>query len=431
MDMYRITVLGLGYVGLSTAVMFASKGCRVIGVDMDLKKIKAINSGRCYLKEPGLDVLLKTAVSKGFLRAKTDGVSTVKESDAVIIAVPTPVKDNVVDLSYLKAALETVKQGIHKNLLVVIESTVPPDTTIGFIKPILESTGLRVEKDFYLAHIPERIAAGKVIEEFQSAPRVIGGVGPRSTRKAIDLYSIVNKKLYSTDSTTAEFVKVIENTFRDLNIAYANFLALVAEKIGIDVYEAIRLANTHPRVNIHLPGSGVGGPCLTKDPFMLIQLARDITGVALVTFARRINDYMPIHMVKIIEKALRDAGLKWKDSKISILGVAYKGGVDDTRATPAETIIKKLMKRGVRVVVYDPYTNECFTAERSSSLEEAVKDTDIIVIVTDHPEFKEINLDLLAKLVRHKIIIDGRRVIEPYRAVKKGFRYYGIGFGKI
>jgi len=228
-----------------------------------------VNSGRCYLREPGLDTLLHEVVSRGFLSATTDAVEAVRESDAVIIAVPTPVRDGVADLSYLKQALLTIREGLHRGLLVVIESTIPPGTTVGFAKPLLEESGLRVEEDFYLAHVPERIAPGKAIYELLHEPRVVGGVGPRSTEKALELYSRVNSKLYPTDATTAEFVKLAENTYRDLNIAFANLLALMAEKLGIDVYEAIRLANTHPRVNIHMPGAGVGGPCLTKDPYML------------------------------------------------------------------------------------------------------------------------------------------------------------------
>jgi len=425
-----IVVLGLGYVGLPAAVTFASNGYTVIGVDIDYSKVKAINTGKCYIREPGLDILLRESVSKGLLRATTDAVKAIKQCDAVIIAVPTPVKQGVMDLSYLKDALVTVKKGQHKGMLVVIESTIPPGTTVNLAKPILEESGLKVEKDFYLAHVPERIAPGRAIYELLHEPRVVGGVGPRSTEKALELYSKVNSNLYPTDATTAEFVKLIENTFRDLNIAFANLLALIAEKLGIDVYEAIRLANTHPRVNIHMPGAGVGGPCLTKDPYMLASLYKEFWGTQLIELARKINEYMPKHTVEIVEKALKEDGLSIEDAKITILGAAYKGGVDDARESPAKYIVKELLGKGARVVVYDPYTNESFGAERTDTQEDAIKDADAIVIVTDHPEFRNLNLENIAKLVRHKIIVDGRRVIEPYQAIKYGFRYYGIGYGR-
>jgi UDP-N-acetyl-D-mannosaminuronic acid dehydrogenase len=204
----------------------------------------------------------------------------------------------------------------------------------------------------------------------------------------------------------------------------------MAEKLGIDVYEAIRLANTHHRVNIHMPGAGVGGPCLTKDPYILASVLPDFWGTELVRLARRMNEYMPRHTVEIIEKALGDIGVGIKDARIAILGVAYKGGVDDTRESPAKYVVRELLEKGASVIVYDPYTTESFGAERAGSLEEAVREADTIVIITDHPEFKNIDLDKASKLVKHRVIIDGRRVVEPHQAVKRGFKYYGVGYGR-
>ena len=426
----KLTVIGLGYVGLPAAVVFASKGFNVIGVDVDASKIEAVNSGRCYLMEPGLDVLLREAISKGFLRATAEIAEDISESEAVIIAVPTPVRDGIADLSYLREALDSVKKSLHRGLLVVIESTIPPGTTIGLAKALLEESGLNVEDDFYLAHVPERIAPGKAIEELLNMPRVVGGVGPRSTEKALELYGKVNSNPMPTDATTAEFSKLIENTYRDLNIAYANLLALMAEKLGIDVFEAIKLANTHNRVNIHIPGAGVGGPCLTKDPYMLASMFPEFWGTELIKLARKTNEYMPMHTVEIVERALKDSSLDIGNSKVAVLGAAYKGGVDDTRESPAKYIVRELMEKGARVVVYDPYTAESFGAERADSLEDAVKGSDAVIIVTDHPEFKNIDLEKISRMVKHKIIIDGRRAIDPLKAIKIGFKYYGIGYGK-
>lgn len=429
-DLNKIGVIGLGYVGLPTAVVFASNGYEVVGVDVDARKVEAVNGGRCYLREPGLDVLLRDAVSKGFLRATGYAVEAVKRCDAVVVAVPTPVRAGVVDLSFLRDALEAVREGLHRDQLVVVESTIPPGTTVGFVRPFLEGSGLRAEEDFFLAHVPERIAPGRAVEELVNAPRLVGGVGPRSTQKALELYGRVNSRLLATDATTAEFVKLVENTYRDVNIAFANLLALMAERLGVDVYEAVRLANTHPRVNVHLPGAGVGGPCLTKDPYMLASLLPDFWGTELVRLARRINEYMPSHVVEIVERALAEEGVGLGSSRVAVLGASYKGGVDDTRESPSRYIVKGLQDRGASVVVFDPYTSESFGAERAPSLEEAVMGADVIVIVTDHPEFRGLDLGRLSSLVRRRIIVDGRRVVEPHVAVEHGFRYYGVGYGR-
>ncbi|MEM1829798.1 MAG: nucleotide sugar dehydrogenase [Thermofilaceae archaeon] len=349
--------------------------------------------------------------------------------DAVLIDVPTPVKNGVADLSQVVSVSKAIARKLRRNMLIVVESTVTPGTTSGLIKQILENgSGLKADEDFYLAHVPERIAPGRAIEELLNVPRVVGGVGPNSTKRALEVYRRVNPNLLPTDATTAELVKLIENAFRDLNIAFANLIALIAEGIGVDVFEAIRLANTHPRVNIHWPGAGVGGPCLTKDPYMLASLMNH-WGVELIKLGRRINEYMPYHFVGLIERVADLEGFQLRSAKVAVLGVAYKGGVDDVRETPARVVVSELLERGARVVVHDPYVRESFGAMYSDSLEEAVRDADVVAIVTDHPEFRKIDLRRLAVLVRRKIIVDGRRVFEPQQALSSGFRYYGIGYG--
>ncbi|MEM3688181.1 nucleotide sugar dehydrogenase [Saccharolobus sp.] len=427
----NMCVIGLGYVGLPTATIFANSGFRIIGVDINEFKVSMITRGKPYIKEPGLDNLFRKAVSEGRLTATSSVEEALDSCIIVLIDVPSSVNGGVVDLSYVVNISQAVARKLREDMLVVIESTVPPGTTSGLIRNILEKgSGLKVEEDFYLAHVPERIAPGRAIEELLHAPRVVGGVGPRSTEKALEVYGRVNPNLLPTDATTAEFVKLIENTFRDLNIAFANLIALIAERFGIDVYEAIRLANTHPRVNIHWPGAGVGGPCLTKDPYMLASLLPDFWGVELIRMSRRINEFMPYHMVEIVEKAAGLEGLDLSLSKVAILGAAYKGGVDDTRESPARVVVVELAKKFKEVVVHDPYTRESFGAKYSENLEEAVKDADAIVVVTDHPEFKHLDLDKLGRLVRRRIIVDGRGVFEPSKAISAGFRYYGVGYGR-
>jgi len=317
-----ICVFGLGYVGLPTATVFASKGFNVLGVDVDAKKAEAVNRGVSYIREPGLDQLLRKAVAEGRLRATSNVNEALSVCDVVLVNVPTPVRGGVADLSYVTDVLVKVSERLRKDMLVVVESTVPPGTTGGLARRVLEEgSGLRVEEDFYLAHVPERIAPGRAVEELLNAPRVVGGVGPRSTEAALAVYSRVNPNVIPSDSTTAEFVKLAENAYRDLNIAFVNLLALIAEELGVDVYEAIRLANTHPRVRIHQPGSGAGGPCLTKDPYMLASLLPGFWGTELISVGRRINEYMPLHVVELAER------------------VAAEGGVDDTRESPARVIV--------------------------------------------------------------------------------------------
>mgnify|MGYP001772473709 CR=1 FL=1 len=430
-DSTTLCVFGLGYVGLPTAVVFASRGFNVVGVDVDLGKVESVNRGVSYIKEPGLGELLREAVAGGRLRATADADEALSVCDVVLVDVPTPVRGGVADLSYVVDVLGRVSRRLRRGMLVVVESTVPPGTTAGLARRVLEEgSGLRVEVDFYLAHVPERIAPGRAVEELLNMPRVVGGVGPRSAEAAVGVYGRVSSRLYVTDATTAEFVKLAENAYRDLNIAFANLLALMAERLGIDVYEAIRLANTHPRVSIHMPGAGVGGPCLTKDPYMLASALQDFWGSELIRLGRRLNDYMPVHVIEIVERVAELEGFALRGSRVVVLGAAYKGGVDDTRESPARVVVSELLRRGADVVVHDPYTSESFGAKYVGDVYQAAEGADVVVVVTDHPEYRGIDLERLGVAMRRRVIVDGRRVIDPYVAVSKGFRYYGVGFGR-
>jgi len=424
-----LAVIGSGYVGLPTAALFADAGFHVTAIDIKPEIVKAVNDGFSPINEPRLDELISRNVQAGRLRA-TSSLEALTQADAVIVSVQTPIDQNKrPNLSFLMKAIEDVGRALREGMLIVVSSTIPPGTMLENVKPKLEVlSGLKVETDFYLAYVPERIAPGKAIREFVENPRLVGGVGPKSTKIASALYRTVCKTVIETEASTAEVAKLAENTFRDINIAYANQLALLCENYGVDVEEVIKLANTHPRVNIHFPGAGVGGPCLTKDPYLLISEARNIK-VNLIRVAREINDLMPYHAVEIILNALRDNGIEVSKSKVALLGVAYKGGVSDTRNSPAETIINELLLNGVNVSVYDPYTNETFDAEKAESLEEACNDADLIAIITDHPEFRHIELEKIKELVKHKLIVDGRRIINPSYASNCGFKYYGIGYG--
>jgi UDP-N-acetyl-D-mannosaminuronic acid dehydrogenase len=258
--------------------------------------------------------------------------------------------------------------------------------------------------------------------------RLVGGIGPKSTKIAAELFKTVCRKVIETDSTTAEIAKLAENTFRDVNIAFANQLALICERQGVDVRTVINLANTHPRVNIHVPGPGVGGPCLTKDPYFLIN-SLDLP-YDLVKSARAVNLNMSNHMLQLIQQALSDTEKSIHNSRIAILGVAYKNDIDDSRSSPAEPIIRNLIHSGAQVIVYDSWCAESFGADRKNSLEEALEGADCLVVITNHTEFLNLNLKKIKMLMNSKpAIVDGRRIINPNTARQLGFSYFGLGLG--
>jgi UDP-N-acetyl-D-mannosaminuronic acid dehydrogenase len=427
----HLTVLGSGYVGLPTAALFADAGFHVTAIDIKPEVVKAVNSEASPINEPGLHKLVSRNVQAGRLKATLNSTKALAQADAVVISVQTPIDTNKKpNLSFLMKALEEVGKTIKKGTLVVISSTVPPGTMLRKVKPKLESlSDSKANAGFYLAYVPERIAPGKALKEFIESPRLVGGIGSKSTKIAAQLFRTVCKKVIETEATTAEVSKLAENTFRDVNIAFANQLALICEQHGVDAKKAIELANTHPRVNIHTPGPGVGGPCLTKDPYLLTHKTK-LTKPNLIKTARQVNDHMPKHIINLTIQGLKKADKKIRDSKIAVLGTAYKANVDDSRNSPSEPIIRKLIRLGSKVTVYDPYCNETFSAKKTNSLHEVVKGADCLAIITDHTEFKNLNLqEIKALMNKNPLIIDGRRIINPHKAKNLGFIYYGVGFG--
>jgi len=425
----KISLIGSGYVGLPTATLFADVGFHVVAIDIKPEVVKVVNKGISPINEPGLNELILRNVQAGRLKA-TLSLKSLTQTDAVIVSVQTPIDQNKKpNLSFLMKAVENIGMTLKKGMLVAISSTISPRTMLEKVKPTLESlSGLKVEEDFYLAYVPERIAPGKAIKEFVESPRLVGGIGPNSTRIISELFRTVCKKVIETDITTAEIAKLAENTYRDINIAFANQLALLCEQYGADVKKVIELANTHPRVNIHMPGPGVGGPCLPKDPYLLISKAKLEENI--VERARRINDHMPRHVVEITIQALNNIGKNFDGCKIVVLGTAYKADVDDSRLSPSKPIIQHLLSLGAKVVAYDPHCQESFGAEKAESLQEAIKNADCIVIATDHTEFKKMDLLKLKEYMKENpVIVDGRRIIDPAKAKNVGFKYYGVGYG--
>ena len=417
----EIAVIGLGYIGLPTAIMFANAGFKVTGYEIREEVVEKINSGKAHIVEPEINELLGKAVESGNLRA-TSNPEDIREKDAYIICVQTPLKeDKTPDLSYLESAVRTVAEAMKRGSLVVIESTVPPMTTLKMAKLIEGITGFKAGRDFYMVHAPERVMPGRIFKELVYNSRIFGGITPESAELAEKLYrSFVKGQTFKTSSTVSEVVKLMENTFRDVNIALANEFAFLAHQYGIDVFEAIELANTHPRVRIHTPGIGVGGHCLPKDPHLLIWPAKEDFG--LIKLAREINDSMPLFTKDLLFSALNELNVPPEDAVVAVLGLAYKGDSDDTRNSPALAFIEAIEGDVKAVRTYDP-----FVPGTSNSVEEAVENADAVVIATDHTAFKSLNWEKLGKLMRTRILIDGRHVVkEPPR----GFLFKGIGRGE-
>lgn len=416
----KICVLGLGYIGLPAAALFATHGCKVVGVDINESIVESINKGMVPFDERGLPELLERAIRSKNLVAKTE----VEDADAFIIAVPTPLDKEMkmAELGYVKSAGEMIYPHLRKGDIVILESTVPPGTSEKLLIPILKKSGLEVRTDFYLAHCPERAIPGNTIYEMVHNDRIIGGIDEKSTSLAKSLYSrFVQGNFYLTNIITAEFVKLMENTFRDINIALANEFAQIAEECGVNIWGAIELANKHPRVNILKPGPGVGGHCIAIDPWFLTE---NSTRCRVVSLARVINDSMPNHVLQIVKDMLKSVD----NPIITVFGVAYKGDVDDTRETPALRFIRLAENEGYMVKVHDPYVKK-FKYE-ILGFEDAVKDSDCIVLITDHAQFKEINPKEIAYLMRNKNVLDTRNILDVRRWEETGFNVKVLGDGR-
>jgi UDP-N-acetyl-D-mannosaminuronic acid dehydrogenase len=415
----EICVIGLGYIGLPTASALATSGFKVIGFDTNRKILEDLESGRTNIEEPGLRIMVKAAVSSGNLIARQEIV----EADVFIICVPTPIKeDKKIDLSFVVEAAELIVPKLRSNNLVILESTVSPGTTKNILKPIFEKSGLEVGKDLFLAHCPERVLPGNLLNELVANERIIGGVDEESAKLAAEIYkSFVDGTLHITNTTTAELVKSMENTYRAVNIALSNEMAKIADKIDVDIIQAIKFANRHPRVNFLLPGPGVGGHCIPIDPWFIVESAPEIS--KLIPISMKINDSMPLYIVELIKNAFNEVNKDLRNSKISILGVAYKPNVDDARESPAIPIIKNLLQFETKVFIYDPYVKK-FEFELNNTFDEVIQDSDAIVIITDHKEFHELNLsEIQQKMNQNPILIDTKNMIQNH----EGFTYRGVG----
>ncbi|MBU2604954.1 MAG: UDP-N-acetyl-D-mannosamine dehydrogenase [Alphaproteobacteria bacterium] len=401
MKFEKISVIGLGYIGLPTAAVLASRGVQVIGVDVNQRVVDALNKGQVTIVEPDLDMVVHAAVTTGKMSATT----TPEPADAFLVAVPTPFKDDhVPDLSYIEKASKAVAPVLKAGNLVILESTSPVGATeqmaqwMAEIRPDLTfSHQAGDDADVHVAHCPERVLPGHVMRELVENDRVIGGLSPKATDMAEGLYRIfVTGECLKTDARTAELCKLVENSFRDVNIAFANELSLIADRFGIDVWELIRLANHHPRVNVLRPGPGVGGHCIAVDPWFIVHSAPD--QARLIRTAREVNDHKPHYVIEKVVEAAK--GLK--QPQIACLGLAFKADIDDLRESPSLDIVKRLAeaKLGTLLVV-EPYVDEMPKSLQGHDhlkfvdVDEAVKAADIILVLVNHKPFLAVDRSLL------------------------------------
>lgn len=404
----KVCIIGQGYIGLPTAALFSKSHCEVVGVDISEKIINNLNKGIVHIEEPGISDQIKNAVDKKVYSASL----TPQKADAFIITVPTPyiVENYSCDLSYVIEACHSILPVLEKGNTVIIESTIAPMSTDEQIKPIFEKAGFTIGEDLYLAHCPERVLPGRIMYELVNNNRIIGGVTPECAKKASEVYGqFVKGELILTEAKTAELSKCMENTFRDVNIALANELAKICAEIGVNALDVIEMANKHPRVNLHSPGPGVGGHCLAIDPYFIYAKAPETAKI--IKLARDTNNSMPDFVCENVKKII-------KEGKISVLGVSYKGNTDDDRESPAYEIIAKLSS-DYEILVHDPHIEN----PNYVSLEEGVKDSDLILVLCDHDEFKDLDYDLIKSSMKSPIIFDTKNIIKEVPDEIKLYNY--------
>ncbi len=420
MKFNTLCVIGMGYIGLPTASVFASKGVQVTGMDINTAIIKGLLAGKLHIFEPGLQDLYVSAVGSGHLSAS----ESVKPADAFIIAVPTPFyEDKRADLRAVVSAAESILPHLKPGNLVILESTSPPRTTLDIVAPILEKSGMKSGEDFLLAYSPERVLPGRILRELVDNPRVIGGVNRASAEAGRDLYrTFVKGDIILTDATTAEMVKLMENTSRDINIAIANEFSRLAQAFDVDIWEAIGIANLHPRVEILNPGVGVGGHCISVDPWFLVEV--DPEDAQLIKQARQVNDEQPAFVAGLIQKAA--GGLEGKT--VAFLGLAFKPNVDDLRESPAVELAQHLINAGATLYSYEPYRLNAGLPgiTQVDSLESALVDADVVVLAVGHDQFKALDPLQIQDKTHADLVFDAVRGWKKEAWETAGFRFNGL-----
>jgi len=408
--MGKLNIVGLGYIGLPTGLMFAANGVDVVGTDLNKKLVDTLNSGQLTFEEKGLRELFDKAVKKGILFS-----DTLIKTDRYIITVPTPyIKESKkIEAKYVAAAVSQVFDVCERGAVVVVESTVSPGTIDKFVRPAAQEKGFVIGKDVHIAHAPERIIPGNMVFELENNSRTIGADSLEIAEKIKGWYkSFCKGDIVLTDIKTAEMSKVVENTFRDVNIAFANELAKICDREGMNVYELIKIANKHPRVNILQPGPGVGGHCISVDPWFLVGDYPDIVNIILA--ARHVNDGMPDYVIEKMGKIMRENNILDID-RVGIYGLTYKEDVDDLRESPSLQLLERVNKYFVKGInIYDPMVKQNKVMGQTQDFDEFIAKSDFIVIIVGHTHLKE-NLDSL----KGKIVLDTRNIVPPAEGIYK------------
>ncbi|MFW5898568.1 MAG: nucleotide sugar dehydrogenase [Candidatus Saliniplasma sp.] len=425
-----VAVFGLGKMGMPLAAVFADRGSRVIGVDINEDVVEQVNNGVNHVKEePGLKELVEKNVEEGRLTATTDGVGAAREADVCVILVPTLTdeKGNV-KMGPVLDVTETISQGLEKGNVVITEATMPPGNTEKLV-PILEKSGLELG-EFGLGHAPERTMTGTAIRDIKGQyPKIIGADSDRTLEVLKGIYEVINEKgVVEMDSIiSAEAVKVFEGIYRDVNIALANELARYCEERDINALDTIEAANTQTFCNLHEPGAGVAGHCIPVYPWFVINQS-DRDDSKLLRTARKINDSMPYHIVDLVVKGLNEVERAVKGSNILVLGLTFRGGVKEFMKTPAEPVISKLNELGANTFAFDPMCDEEDARRYGAEWKDDFEGIDAVVILTDHEEFETLDLEKIGKTARNELIVDGRNVLDPEDVKGNGFTYLRVGY---
>ena len=420
----KMAVIGLGYVGLPVACLFADAGFDVVGVDIKTERVAKINRGVSPIegKEPGLTDLLHKVIVSQRLSATTD-YQVLADREIVLISVETPVDSEHKPLYVaLKRVLKTLGSVLHQGTLVIVESTIAPGTMAHIVQPLLaKSSAKQLNAGFYLGHCPERVMPGKLLANLQTVSRVCGGATPETAETMAMLYQhIVQADLDLADCVTAELVKTTENAYRDVNIAFANEVALICEAVGGDVWKVRDLVNKSPGRKMLYPGAGVGGHCITKDPWLLAYEAWGQVPIRLIPAARAVNEGMPLHILKLLTQGLSEVDKKLEGARVLVLGYAYLENSDDTRNSPSEVLVTALQAGGAEVAVHDP-----FVPGYQGDVYALAAGCDAVVVMVKHDAYRALDLARLRALLQHPILVDGRHTFGAEQVV--GWRYYGVG----
>jgi len=436
----KVCVIGIGRIGLPTALSFARAGLHTTGVDINTSLVQMVNSGEYPLKdEPDFDKIFDDVLKRKLFVATTEISDAVPKCNLIILSLPTPMdKNNVPDYSALISVGRSLSKLLSKGSILVVESTIEPGFVENELISIIEGTEkrLKVGVDLSIATCPETANPGQILHDFSVVPRLVGAIDNKTAKIVSEIYRHVfgAEILVMPDCKTANAAKLTANVFRDINIAFVNELAILFENLGIDIMKVLEACDKKYNFETHYPGAGVGGPCLPVNSYQILNSARGMENngmLRIIRAARETNESMPYHVVELLVDALNEAGKSVKDSTIALLGVSYKPDVKDIQLAPVEAIIKRLDQLQAKVKIYDPYfkSTQVFSHKTEDNLIDAISDVDATVIVTAHSEFKKIDPSLLAAKMRSRVIIDARGIIDINIAKKAGLIFRGIGRG--